>query len=300
MKKFFGALLGCWLMAATALAGGTVGVEPIKNLAGEEGAAATQHLQDELIAAIQSSGSYGVKNGATSNPYSLAITVSEVKAYKSQEDKAKVLPLMRRSLGNDPEATPEEVQAAKEALKEIAENPFGEKITAEARFLDNATGEAVFTQTFTGEGMGKTADEAAYNADKELAKEIVKAMVAVASPEEDSEDIAAEPAAELTAPVDTSPVATGSVASLRALVGDMAGNTLYLDKGRAAGLKVGMTVGIYRISGDVVIGGKVLGKKELAIGEAKVTEVYEEYTVCEVTTKTADITVGDVVKNLQR
>ena len=81
-----------------------------------------------------------------------------------------------------------------------------------------------------------------------------------------------------------------------ATVGDMFGNFIYIDKGTASGIKKGETLTIIRSAGDIVINGKVVGKKEIIVGKATVTEIFEDYSTCKIDSKEIAVEKGDIVK----
>lgn len=71
-----------------------------------------------------------------------------------------------------------------------------------------------------------------------------------------------------------------------------------LDLGAASGGKLGMRCTIYREGEDIIhpVSGKVLGKKKVEIGEARITQVYEEFSTAQLVKGGAgEVQVGDRV-----
>ena len=293
------------LFAALPLAAArsTVSVEPVRNVAGSVGAPITSQLAAELTAALQSSTDFSVKTGETVAAFQLQNTLTKVDSFVPKEEKDRVKALIKQVMGkdaNDNDITAAERNAAKAKLAEISQNPAGTRITTDVLLVDNTTGTAIFSQTLTGEGMGATAEEASYKASKDLAMQILDAMTAHVTPQATAvtpspatvvETPPAEPATTTNAPA---PV-TATTKGFRSTVGDMDGETLYIAKGNNS-LTPGDILTIARTSGDVVIDGKVVGKKEKTIGTAKVTEIHDEYIVLQVLNKTENIQVGDIIK----
>ncbi|WP_073088604.1 hypothetical protein [Selenomonas ruminantium] len=276
-------------------------VEPIKNVAGEQATAAVKELQEQLIAALRESSIYTpVEKDDSSKPaYKLSCTITDVALYDPKSNREKVTALIRKGLGheNNPDGTPvppEEREAAKQELKDISASTNGVKLVVEARLFDASANHNVLTKNFTSDKVGTSSEKAVYNVCQNMAKNILQAMETAAVPEEAPSDT---PKSE-TPEEAQQPVAAESKGNFRGIIGDIGGDNLYIDQGSASGLKVGEVLEVFRISGDVTINGKVVGKKELKIGKAKVVEVLSEYAVCVVLSRTEDIKVNDVVKRL--
>lgn len=279
-------------------------VEPIKNVAGENGTAMVKELQEQLLSALRESAIYtpAAGDGSGKPVYKLACTIKDVALYDPKSNREKVTALIRKGLGHDnnPDGTPisqEEREVAKQELKEISASTNGIKLVVEARLFDEAANHNALTKDFTSDKVGTSSEKAVYNVCQDMAKNILQAMEKAAVPEVTPAQ-SAQPA-QTAAPANTqqaaAPVPQGN---FRGVIGDIGGDNLYIDQGSASGLKVGEVLDVFHVSGDVIINGKVVGKKELKIGRAKVVEVLPEYAVCVVVSRTEDIKVNDVVKRI--
>lgn len=274
-------------------------VEPIKNVAGENGTAMVKELQEQLLAALRESAVYTpvASDGSSKPVYKLACTIKEVSLYDPKSNREKVRELIRKGLGNEnnPDGTPvsqAEREAAKQELKEISASTNGVKLVVEARLFDESANNNAMTKDFTSDKVGESSEKAVYNTCQDMAKNILQAMEAAAGPEVTPAP-SAQPATPASTPQAAAPAPQGT---FRGIIADIGGDNLYIDQGSASGLKVGEVLDVFRISGDVIIKGKVVGKKEFKIGKAKVVEVLPEYAVCVVISRTEDIKVDDVVK----
>ena len=315
MKKFSFAVAILFLLCLLAIPCGaekrSVNVEPFQNVSGETTLPAVKVLQEQMIAAIQGSSDWWVKPDAekAGAQFALTGTITEIKVYEPKSDRAKVSRLIKRSFGNElnedgtPISEAERAAAAKE-LKEISDNPTSVLIAADVQLADLSGGVASFSTSFTGDKPGKTEETALYNACKELAANILKDMEKIAGSAVPDSSVAnaqdtpssAAPASNPDANASSSAV---SAAAVRGIIGDMDGSTIYIDQGIQSGLRVGDTLMICRAGGDVTINGKVVGKKEREIGQAKIIEVLDEYAVGSILSKTEDVQVGDIVKRVQ-
>ena len=73
-------------------------------------------------------------------------------------------------------------------------------------------------------------------------------------------------------------------------------NMIYIDVGTGGGFLKGDKLVILRETTPLEINGKIVGMKEINVGTAKVTEVHEGYSICEVTKSSTEIKKGDIVK----
>lgn len=279
----------------------TVGVETVRNVAGENGSAAVQILQDQLTAAVQGSAAYRLQNAAAGEGamYVISTTITDVGDYDAKGDREKIMALIKRSMGREtnPDGTPlsaADREAATKELKEISANPIGFKLTLDVRLVDAAGGQNIFAGSLTGDKTGDTREKAIYNASREAAKKILQALED-AAPAGTTPTPAVKAAVPVPVPQKMQPAPVSGTA-FRGVIGDMGGDNIYIDQGTASGLQAGEFLDIYRVDGDVMINGKAVGKKEIKIGRAKVLEVLPEYSVCLITAHTQDVKVNDVVK----
>ena len=140
------------------------------------------------------------------------------------------------------------------------------KIALNYRIIDVQTGEIKAMGDAEGSEPGNSTENAIYKACKEAAKNVLSDMVK----------------------------------NVKARVADISGETLYIDLGVAGGFRNGETLSIVRETSPITVNGKIVGMKEITVGSAKVIEVNDEYSVCQVTAHTDVIKKGDVVKRVQK
>ena len=294
------ALLVCLLSFTSmslAAAKATIRLEPIKNLAGEAESGAATQLAGELLAAVSSSANFIAISAGSGEAadYALSVTVTKVSDYEAKEAREQIKVPSRQS--NDKKGNEVSPQAPQKGSNTGLK---GKELAADVRLV-SAEGKTIFNQTFIGNKEGTTAKEALDNTCKEMTRQILAAMEKKIpgdiKPKKAVAPVSSEKTVQGTT-VPAAPTAPAVVAPFRAIVGDMAGDTLYLDKGQGSGIRLGEELTICHASGDVVIGGKVVGKKEIPIGKAKVIEIYAVYSVCQVLKKNQAVAVGDIAKRL--
>lgn len=138
------------------------------------------------------------------------------------------------------------------------------KVTVDVRFVNNETGELVFAKSFSGTKTGSNPETALYGACKAAASNFLK---------------------EITANL------TGRIA-------EVDGDEIYIDQGTESGLQIGDTLLIVRETSPIEVNGKIVGMKTISIGNARVTEINADYSICKVvsTEKGKTVQKGDVVK----
>ena len=77
-------------------------------------------------------------------------------------------------------------------------------------------------------------------------------------------------------------------------------DTIYIDQGFDSGLKVGDILNIAREGSPIMKDGVIIAVRQNFIGNAKVIEVNEEYSICKIISHTQAIKKGDVVKRVQK
>ena len=268
-------------------------------------------LKSEIVDAINASEKFSYVTDSAD--YTLICNITEIELYKSKSDKQKVLTLLRKTLGKDANGeddksiTEEDKNKASAELKEITNNPFAAKILADVKAVDKGKGKTILSKNIVGNKTGTAVDYAVKSACKDLAESIISELSGSETSAPDKTSSAEDEFAEIDvvdvpitpAPKTETPKTEVKTADdFKAEIFDTLpeNNTFYIKAGSSTNLKVGEVLKIYRLSGDVVMDGEVVGKKEIEIGNAVVTEIFEKYAVCKITRKTEDIKVDDIVK----
>ncbi len=76
------------------------------------------------------------------------------------------------------------------------------------------------------------------------------------------------------------------------------GDLIYIDAGLDSGLKKGETLDVMREENPIDSGGKLV-VTHTKLGNAKITEVNHDYSICQVGKHTGTIHTGDIVKRRQ-
>ena len=266
----------------------------IESVAGDKGTAVADILRKTFTNDAKKNSVFSLTESFDQTEYYLRVIIGDVKIYEAKSEKSRVMELLRKSIGKDENGndtnllTDAEKRSAVEELKDISKNPIVGKFTADVIFSAISSGEPLFSQTFEVRQTGQTADEALDKACKEFSEGILTE----AEQKLPTDKPAATPE-PTPAPTPTTPTAPQD---FLAKVGDMMGDMIYIDKGTASGIQIGDKLTIIRSAGDIVIDGKVVGKKEMEIGKAEVVEVNENYSACKVTSKNGDVKQGDIVR----
>lgn len=138
------------------------------------------------------------------------------------------------------------------------------KIALEFRLVDNTTGEIVMAKTVEGSKSGSTPNAAFNNACKVAADNFLREL--------------------------------NSINPFRARIAGISGADIYIDKGAAAGLRVGDILIVARESEPIVVNGNIVAMKQVELGRIKVIEVNPDYAVCRAESDSSVLRQGDVVK----
>ncbi len=147
-------------------------------------------------------------------------------------------------------------------------NKYKARIMLEYRIVDNETGITIFTAGVTGTKSGNTLENAVRGACKEAAENAIKAL-------EKANPFAAR-------------------------IAETSGDLIYIDAGLDSGLKLGEKLIITREEKPIEINGKIVGMTQSEVGQAKVTEIHTEYSICRVTSHSGAVQKGDIVKREQQ
>ncbi len=292
MKKFFSFLTVALAILCTVnfceAAEAKVALLPIENLAGNEKSdAAAKLIRSQFLTVFRNNKDFvpvtslqienEISAQAAGADYLIFGQISGAET-SDQKDKARIIELLKIANGvseNGETISPEEQQAAGNELNEIAENPISGTLNFSVIVKNISSGMILFENDFSVTKYGKDENSALTNACKAVAVETLLGMTKNLSGA-------------------TENLSGGEIFS--ATVGDMFGNFIYIDKGTASGIKKGETLTIIRSAGDIVINGKVVGKKEIIVGKATVTEIFEDYSTCKIDSKEIAVEKGDIVK----
>lgn len=273
----------------------------IESVSGDRGTAVANILRKEFANDTKKDSVFSFTESFDKTDYYLRVIIGDAKIYEAKSEKSRVLELLRKSIGKDENGndtnlfTEEEKRSAVEELKDISKNPIVGKFTADVIFSAISSGDPLFSQTVEVRQTGQTADEAINKACKEFAEGILTEAAEKLPPDPPATpEPTTQPTTQPTTPAQ--PTAPAPTQDFLAKVGDMMGDMIYIDKGTASGIKIGDKLTIIRSAGDIVIDGKVVGKKEMEIGKAEVVEVNENYSACKVTSKNTDVKQGDIVR----
>lgn len=145
-------------------------------------------------------------------------------------------------------------------------NTLEGKVALSYRFIDVETGEIKFMGTAEGAKTGETAISAIQKSCKEASENVLSDMVK----------------------------------NIKARVADISGDEIYIDMGKEGGFRKGETLEIVRETSPIKINGEIVGMKEIKVGTAKVTEVNDKFSICEVIDSDMTVHKGDVVKRRQK
>ena len=147
-------------------------------------------------------------------------------------------------------------------------NKYKGRVLLEFRIVDNETGVTIFTAGVQGTKSGNTLEDSIRGACREAAENAVKAL-------EKANPFAAR-------------------------IAELSGDLIYIDAGLDSGLKLGEKLIITREERPIEVNGKIVGMTQTEVGQAKVTEIHNEYTVCRLTGHKNDVRKGDIVKRGQQ
>ena len=77
---------------------------------------------------------------------------------------------------------------------------------------------------------------------------------------------------------------------------EVQGDTLYIDQGVNAGIRVGEIFNIVREGNPITKNGVIVAMTQIPIGKAKITEINAEYSICKVITSNETIKKNDILK----
>ena len=147
-------------------------------------------------------------------------------------------------------------------------NKYKGRVLLEFRIVDNENGITIFTAAVQGTKSGNTLEDSIRGACREAAENAVKAL-------EKANPFAAR-------------------------IAELSGDLIYIDAGLDSGLKLGDKLVITREERPIEVNGKVVGMTQAEVGEAKVTEIHSEYSVCRLLGHKNDVRKGDIVKREQQ
>ncbi len=248
----------------------TVAVMPLENVSGYNESRVAEIMTEQLIAAINGSGSYVVVERSQMN------TVLKEQVFQnltgSNDEPLKQLNGANYSVIG--KVTMAEVSDT--AANELAKKLFGQKghsilmdsfrgrVSLNFRFVNNDTGEIIFDQTVEGVKTGKTKDGVLHDACKDAAQKALK-EIQIHNP-------------------------------FSAQIAEVSGEMIYINAGIDSGIKVGETLVIIREGKPIESNGKIIGMTQTNVGRAKITEVNGEYSICRITAHSDTIRKGDIVK----
>lgn len=147
-------------------------------------------------------------------------------------------------------------------------NKYKGRVLLEFRIVDNETGVTIFTAGVQGTKSGNTLEDSIRGACREAAENAVKAL-------EKANPFAAR-------------------------IAELSGDLIYIDAGLDSGLKLGDKLIITREERPIEVNGKIVGMTQAEVGEAKVTEIHIEYSVCKLLGHKNEARKGDIVKREQK
>ena len=77
---------------------------------------------------------------------------------------------------------------------------------------------------------------------------------------------------------------------------EVQGDTIYIDQGLDAGIRVGEIFDIAREGEPIMKNGQIVAMTQIPIGKAKITEVNAEYSICKIVSKTNEVKKNDILK----
>ena len=250
----------------------SVAVMPMENVSGYTEHLVAEIMTEQLIAALNQSGSYTVTERTQ-----LGAAIREI----GFQSTGAVNPDEAVRLGQMIGAQYSLV--GKVTMAEVVDNPTGavvdiflpgvskwtgryrSKVSMNMRFIDNKTGENILTIQAEGAKAGSDRYVALHEACKEAAKKALEQLV------------------------EKNPM----IASVL----DVEGDVMYIDRGAEAGLHVGDVLEIVR-EGDAVTNreGKIIAVKQIPLGKAKVEQVEEGYSICRILDNEESMQRGDLAK----
>lgn len=282
IRKIFSAVLAVVIACSLnfcAAAKKSVAVMPLENVSGYSEYKVAEIMTEQLIVAIQASGTYTqverAQLGAVIREQGFQnIAVDTSKAVELGKlmgaDYSMLGKVTMATVGNNPTATAVAQIGGLIGLGELGAaaefyvHQFKGKIAFEFRFVDNETGEVVLAKTVEGSKSGATVTDAFNNACKTAAENFLKEL--------------------------------DGLNPFRARVADVHGSDVYIDQGSDSGLRRGETLIVAREGAPIVVNGRVVAMRQTEIGKVKVVEVNADYAVCRASDKTSGIQKGDVVK----
>lgn len=281
-RKIFSAMLAFVVVCSLnfcAAAKKSVAVMPLENVSGYSEYKVAEIMTEQLIVAIQASGTYTqverAQLGAVIREQGFQnIAVDTSKAVELGKlmgaDYSMLGKVTMATVGNNPTATAVAQIGGLIGLGELGAmaeyyvHQFKGKIAFEFRFVDNETGEVVLAKTVEGSKSGSTVTDAFNNACRAAAENFLKEL--------------------------------DGLNPFRARVADVNGSDIYIDQGSESGLRRGETLIVVREGAPIVVNDRVVAMRQTEIGKVKVVEVNADYAVCRPADNTSGIQKGDVVK----
>jgi len=281
-RKIFSAMLAVVIVCSLnfcAAAKKSVAVMPLENVSGYSEHKVAEIMTEQLIVAIQASGTYTqverAQLGAVIREQGFQnIAVDTSKAVELGKlmgaDYSMLGKVTMATVDNNPTATAVAQIGGLIGLGELGAmaehyvHQFKGKIALEFRFVDNTTGEVVLAKTVEGSKSGATVTDAFNNACRTAAENFLKEL--------------------------------DGLNPFRARVADVYDSDVYIDQGFESGLRRGETLIVAREGAPIVVNGRVVAMRQTEIGKVKVVEVNADYAVCRPVDNTSGIQKGDVVK----
>ncbi len=250
----------------------TVAVMPLENVSGYTEQRVAEIMTEQLIAAINGSGNYVVVERVQMGTVLKEQGFQSIAAGKSVDT--------GEMSGADYSVVGKVIMAdvSDTAANSLAKKLFGKdghtilmhshrgRVSLNFRFVDNKTGEIIFDATVEGDKTGKSVDGVIHDACKDAANNALKEI--------------------------------NNHNPFTARIIKISGDLFYIDAGLDSGLRNGENLLIMREDAPIESNGKIV-VTHTKIGDAKITEVNGDYSVCRVKKSTGVIRAGDVVKRGQ-
>lgn len=256
-----------------------VAVMPLENVSGYDELRVAEIMTENLMVALQNSGSYivseraqagtilreqGFQNLTSSSPVEMGEMTG---ASYSVIGKVTMAAITANPTGMLIEHFIEKLDNGNNSILAQAGayvHHVKAKVAMNVRFVDNRTGEVVFAKTFEGSKSGQNPEIALNEACKVVAMNFLQELQ--------------------------------GMNTFAARIAEISGSDIYIDGGSDIGIGQGEILTVVRETSPIVINGQIVGMKSDAVGKVIVVAVNSNYSICRAESGASSIQKGDVVK----